>query len=239
MLLTDALQATERLTHLDAARSGLGEAQKLEGLRLELQKRAQRLQELVERGDMLRSAGVATSTPPEGVAARDTTAKVAAQFQSTRTAGVLTQGSRWVNLVAKLDALVSGLDALQRQDWKTHFATQLFGGLSPEQRRTTLNHHHPSNKKAIERYTQLYAVFNRCRNALPATAMVLHEVLAASKELGEIKFEESSDMPAAVLRFLDATGSNAGANLDLVTVEVIDWLRTSGLLNSYVVRAKS
>jgi hypothetical protein len=239
MLLIEATEAAERLTHLDTARSGLGEAQKFEDLRLQLQQRLQHLRDLIARGDMLRAGGVPTSTPPEIGAARDTVGKVATLFQSSRTASVLTQGSRWSNLVAKLDALVSGMDVLQRQDWKTFFANRLFGGLSPAQRRTTINHHHPSNKKAIEQYTQLYAQFDRFRNTLPPSAQVLQQVLAASSELGDIKFEESSDMPAAVLRFLDATGSNVGANLELVTPEVIEWLRVSGLLNSYVVRAKS
>lgn len=238
MLLTDATHATERLTHLETVRSGLAEAQKLEDLRQALQPRAQQLQSLIARREMLRAGGVPTSTAPEISAAIDTVSKVANLFQKSGNASVLTQGSRWTNLVSKLDALTSGLDALQRQDWKTYFANNLFGGLAPEQRRTTLNHHHPGNKKAIERYTQLYMQFNRFRNALPLDAQVLQGILATSTELGEIKFEESSNMPPAVLRFLDSTGTSAGANLELVTAEVIDWLRGSGLLGSYIVRAK-
>jgi hypothetical protein len=239
MLLDEATQVAERLTYLDAARSGLSEAQKFEDLRLQLQQRSQHLYDLIARGDMLRAGGVPTSTPPEIGAARDTIGKVVTIFQNSRTASVLTQGSRWSNLLAKLDAVISGLDALQRQDWKTFFANRLFGGLPPARRRTTINQHHPSNKKAIEQYTQLYAQFDRFRNTMPPSTQVLQQVLVASNELGDIKFEESSDMPAAVLRFLDATGSNVGANLELVTPEVIGWLLASGLLTSYVVRAKS
>lgn len=238
MLVTDAQQVNDRLAYLDAAGSGFDEAKRLEERRKELEQRGLRLQELVSRSDMLRAAGILTSVPPEVAAAREAVSRAATLFRNSRQANVLTQGSRWVSLVGKLDSLASAFDALQRQDWKAHVSTKLFGGLSPEDRRKTLNHNHPGNKNAIERYSKLYAEFNRFRNTIPPNSMVLHDVLAASIELSEIKFEESKDMSAAVQRFLDATGSGAGANLELLTTEVIEWLRTSGLQNSYVVRAK-
>lgn len=239
MLLDDALRATERLIQLDAARNGVEEAEILAGLSEELQVRKNRLRALIDRVTMLCQEGVPMTIPSDIPAVRDVIAKASDRFSESTKSSTLKQGQRWTQLIAKLDALLSGFEATQRQDWKHYFGSRLFAGLSPDQRRSTLVLHLPGNKQAIGRYAELYERFSRYRQSIPPTPEAVRDVHYCSDELAKITFIEAHDMPAAVKRFFDASATSAGASLELVGAEVVAWLHEHGLLSSYVVRAKS
>lgn len=236
MLLENARVAHARLKQADAARAGLEEAQALLTLNKDLSVKTSRFHDLVSRGALLRKYSVLLSNISDTASAKQAIVNVRSRFEESPKASTLKQGTRWTNLVAKLDAMINALEAQQNQDWKLYFSTRLFAGVPPEKRKETLL---PSvNKEAIERYTKFYSQFIRYRSTIPGTKEALDDVHYCSDELGKIKFVENENVPASVKQFFAAVSTSAGASLELLTVEVIDWLRENKLLHSYMVRAR-
>lgn len=234
MLLANAKAAHEGLQGAEAARANLAEAQALLDLHRSLADCAGRLHELVTRANLLREYGVPLSPGPDTKAMRKTITNLRTRFDQVSTSRTLTQGKHWTGLLATLDGANATLDASQRQDWKDYFATQLFAGLPPAQRKVGLVHTLPENKLAIDQYTGLYEQFARYKSTVPSTLEALEDVRRCSDALGKITFVE--DVPKDVEAFINAVPT--GASLELLTSEVIDWLRENGLLGSYMVRAR-
>jgi hypothetical protein len=233
MLLENAKVAHERLQSAEAARVNLDEAQALLGLQKELSVKAAKLHALVTRANLLRGHGVVLSPGPDTKTMRKAIDTLRKRFDEKTNSSTLTQGKHWTGLQTGLDGAIATLEAEQRLDWRNYFATRLFAGLPPEQRKISLVQT-PDNKLALGKYKLLYENFVRYRNAVADTKEVLDEVRRCSEALTNIKFDEN--VPKEVELFFNAIPSGAG--LDLLTAEVIEWLRAQGLLGSFVVRAR-
>ncbi len=234
MLLENAKAAHERLQSAEAARANLDEAQALLGLQKALSLKAEKLHALVARATLLREHGVILSPGPDTKTMRKAIDTLRKRFDEKTTSSTLTLGKHWTGLQTELDGAIATLEAEQRQDWKNYFATRLFAGLPPEQRKVGLVQT-PDNKLALGQYERLYEKFARYRNTVAGTAQELDEVHRCSEALTNITFVEN--VPKAVELFINAVPSGAG--LDLLTAEVVEWLREQGLLGSFVVRARA
>lgn len=224
-----------RLNKILGARQEVDEAKSLEGLRFELVKLATPVNNCASNAMLLKRHGVHLSSVPEIGALIETVNRILIRFEEMPKSTTLRQGGRWTGLTTKLEALSTKLSEMQSDDWKTHFSGNYFGGLSPTQREANLILAIPGNKEALDRYRLLYQKYIKFRSNIPKDDdefIILGEV---ADQLAGIHFEEN-DIPDDVRRFFEAT--NAGASLELLTVEVIEWLRSNNLLNRYVVRAK-
>jgi hypothetical protein len=150
----------------------------------------------------------------------------------------LVGGQRWTKLGNAISTLSTSLETLQKQDWIKHFSSNLFAGVSPEQRKQTIVQSMPDNIAALRNYTQLYQRFNKYRNHIPSSIQEIEEVLTCSEQLTAIRFQENDDVPGPVKAFFNATSSGSGANLDYLTPEVVEWLRINNMMANYVVRAR-
>jgi len=233
MLLIDAKAVHERLQGAQSAQANLAEAQELARLQKSLAVKTATLHALVARGAMLAQGGV----PLSQGAGFDTMRKVVnglrTRFAQLPTSNTLTLGKHWTSLMTSLDSAIATVEANQRNDWAAYVTSFLFAGLPPDQRKVGLVQI-PENKVAFEKYARLYEKFARNRNTVPATAQALEEVQQYSNDLAEIKFKE--DVPKNVEAFINALAF--GASLELLTPEVMAYLREHGLLGSYVVRAR-
>lgn len=234
MLLENAKAAHERLQSAEAARVNLDEAQALLGLHKELSVKATKLHALVARAVLLREHGVVLSARPDTKTMRKAIATLRKRFDEKTNSSTLTQGQHWKGLQTALDGTIATLEVEQRQDWRNYFATRLFAGLPPEQRKIGLVQT-PDNKLALGQYERLYEKFARFRNTVAGTVEELNEVHRCSEALKSITFVE--DVPKEVELFINAVPTGAG--LDLLTAEVIEWLLAQGLLGSFVVRARA
>ena len=224
-----------RLQKIFEARQGVDEARALEGIRLELVKMATPVNIGASNARLLIDHGVALSYDLDLGSVIATVNRVLMRFEEAPKSSTLKQGGRWTNLTSKLEALSSELIEGHNNDWKLHFSGHYFGGLSPVQREANLILAIPGNKEAIERYKLLYQQFIKFRTSIPKDDDEFVRLSEISTQLANIHFEDK-DIPEDVRRFFEAT--NTGANLDLLTVEVISWLRSNNLLGRYVVRAK-
>lgn len=224
-----------RLQKIFEARQGVDEAKALEGIRLELVKMATPVNIGASNARLLIDHGVALSYDLNLGSVIETVNRVLMRFEEAPKSSTLKQGGRWTSLTSKLEALSSKLIEGHNNDWKLHFSGHYFGGLSPVQREANLILAIPGNKEAIERYKLLYQQFIKFRTSIPKDDDEFVRLSEISTQLANIHFEDK-DIPEDVRRFFEAT--NTGANLDLLTVEVISWLRSNNLLGRYVVRAK-
>lgn len=238
MLLTDAQNARGRLLKIESAGSNIEEARVLADMRNELEEFSTRLAELAKRHSLLISEGVPLSPLPEVVRVKQLISQLNDRFKESPKSSTLVDKRRWSNLTSRLSEFCGASDTQQKQDWKQYFKNSLFAGVSPEERKKTIQESLPENRKALADYKRLYDRFGRFRNVVPGTRDELYDLRRCSEELSQIKFEENEDIPAPVRAFLNSTSGGSGARLELVIPEVIEWLRAKNMLDSYVVRAK-
>lgn len=237
MILDEARVVRARLARADAASSSVEEAAALAKKKGELLALAAKVESLANRRAVLRQGGVPLSAAPDTEKTKQLCGMILTRFTESPKAATLADKQRWTKLTDTLLEFHVSEETLQKQDWKGYYGTRLFGGVSPEQRKQTILMTLPENQKEWDRYKRLYARFAEYRNTVPVTTEDLEGIQACSKELSEIRFVENDDVPIAVREFFNAT-STGGANLDLLTTEVIAWLRANDMLNNYAVRAR-
>ena len=238
MIRDEARKARERLARADAAMNSIKEADELSKKKSELRALAAKVRALAERRDMLRQGGVPLSPPPDVEKARQSCSMILTRFTESPKAVTLVDKQRWTKLTESLAEFNTVEETLQKQDWKGYYGTRLFGGVPPEQREQTILMTLPENLEALALYKGLYKRLSQYRAAVPCTAEELKETQEASRRLSNIRFVENHDVPSAVREFFNATSSGGGAPLELVTTEVVDWLRLNSMLNNFAVRAR-
>ncbi len=238
MLLDEARVIHDRLIKMESASASVEEAAALSAKANELVVLATRVEALSRRNRLLRERGVPLSPKQGSDIARQVVNRLNERFTESPKLNTLVDGQRWTRLTAVLGEFSTSIETLQKQDWVKHFATRLFAGVPPEQRKQTIVHSMPDNNVALQNYTQWYQRFIKYRNSVPASAEDFDEVQSCSDQLAAIKFKENEDVPGQVKAFFNATSSGSGASLGFLTIEVVEWLRTNNMLANYVVRAR-
>lgn len=97
----------------------------------------------------------------------------------------------------------------------------------------------PTNEALLGAYKQQYTKYQvAVRTDLPASASTQEELAAAVGVLQDLREQLKGTAPDAVRLFLKAI-ENGGAALELVTPEVIDWLRANDDPNRFVVNRRA
>ncbi len=238
MLLDESRAVRDRLTRMEAAKTSVVEASSLSAKANELKIWATKVQMLSDRNRLLREQKIARSSSLDVTPVLQIISLSSQRFAESPQSSTLVGGQRWSKLVTALGEFSTAAETLQKQDWVKHFASRLFAGVPPEQRKQTIVQTMPDNKVALETYTRLYQRLNKYRNAVPASAEDFDDVQLCSDQLAAIKFQENDDVPGPVKAFFNETSSGFGASLNFLTPEVVDWLRTNNMLGNYVVRAR-
>ncbi|MBL1265488.1 hypothetical protein [Candidatus Methylomicrobium oryzae] len=240
MMLDEARIARERLMCAEAAKLNVVEARELANKKYELRELVKVVKSLAERREWLQQGGVPLSRAPDVDKAKQLCDKILVRFIESPKNDTLVRNRGWINLLDALKAFKIEEETQQKQDWKEYFACKLFGGVPPEQRKQTLTLSLPVNKSAFERYEHMYRLVSQYKSAVPNSKEQLINVQTWSEQLAEInsEFVENDDVPVAVRAFFSATATTHGASLELLTEEVITWLRANNMLNNYAVRAR-
>ncbi len=164
---------------------------------------------------------------------KEATDTLAAKFIETPKSTSVFEGKKWTNFLEKITAEIKNAAKLVDSDWAKFF-NSLFGGMPPEQRRSTLIIKIPENKVAIDSYTNLYNNLMGYKASIPEDKEDFITIKNLVKKLSEIKFHE--DIPEDVKKFF--TQTTFGASLEYLTEDVMAWLRKNDLLSSFEVRAK-
>lgn len=239
MILDEAKKLRDRLLRAEAATSNVEEAEALSKKKIELRDLVDKVANLAERRCWLKDGGVSLSDPPEDLEkVKQTCRLLSTRFTESPHASTLVDKQRWKNLTESVIKFQTVEETQQKQNWKSFFETKLFGGVPPEQREQTILMSLPENQEALTQYRNLYKRLTAFRTLIPSTVEELKGVLNCSVELSRIEFIENKDVPSEVREFFKATSSGTGANLDLLTSEVIAWLRSNDMLKNFSVKAR-
>lgn len=234
-LVNNAQTTLARLNKVKASRDGVDEAKALEELHNELLQKSAPIILLSQNAKVLNAEGVKITKVTEIASAIETIKSVSSRFQESPKSTTLRQGKRWTGLSSKLEAVTNKVNEAQTKDWEVYFENNYFGGPHPNQRSATLAPT-PANEKALKIYKELFLQFAKYRSKIPQDSEDFANLRSLSEQLSQVTFQE--DVPASVKKFFEATSSSSGASLDLLTIEVIEWLRNNNLLTNYNVRAK-
>lgn len=236
MSIVDNAQTTlARLNKVKASRDGVDEAKALEELLNELLQKSAPIIQLNQNAKVLTDEGVKITKVSEIASAIETIKNVSSKFQESSKSTTLRQGKRWTGLSSKLEAVTNKVAEAQTKDWEVYFENNYFGGPNPTQRSARLAPT-PANDIAIKNYKELFLQFAKYRSKIPQDSEDFANLRYLSEQLSQVTFQE--DVPSSVKKFFEATSSSTGASLDLLTIEVIEWLRNNNLLTNYNVRAK-
>jgi hypothetical protein len=194
-----------------------------------------RTAKISKKSNSLKENNVPLTRLPEIAAIRESTQNLSEKFNETPKSTTIFESKKWANFYEKITLIINNSDKSVESDWTKYFNT-LFGGMTPEQRRSRLILKIPANKIAMEKYTKLYNEFIQYKNQIPDNKEVFLKIHSLVKQLSEVSLSFEDDAPESVKKFFEQT--NYGASLEYLTEDVMTWLRDKDLLSSYVVRAK-
>lgn len=225
-----------RLIRIDQMSVNVTEAGALEDLRSELSRRSDKLAPALATQALLAKAGIPTSSPPSINNLRTRAADLLRRLRAAPTSATLKRGQAWQALLKQIDAACGDLGTSLLDSWRA-YRGRAFAGEAPATLRDRLART-PANDDALERYRGLYQRLQVAFQQLPQDTAAIEQINRLAKQLEATAREFDYDVPGAVKAFLEAVQSVAGAPLDLLTPEVVDWLKANNSFDAYRISAK-
>jgi hypothetical protein len=226
----------QRLVALDQLGANVQETSLLEDLRSDLAPLMAELNRALDQRRLLVDAGIETADPPSLETARKRAATLFERFTSERKAATLKKGTGWANLLKEIKGASTDLSASVIKSWKGYWQN-VFTGESPAVVRGRIAFT-PANRATFKAYEELHQAFRAEFEKLPADKAAIDRVQALAVKLTETATGFDFDVPAEVKRFLEAIQSG-GAKLDLLTDEVLKWLKENNAFDNYRVVPRS
>lgn len=237
MTLNDrVIELTERVKRLKEIQADVDEVGRLRTRLMEAREFAIPISRARSLSDLFRAEGMSVSRNFQEVE------KAAANLEVVRTrfaeqcrSASITQGRDW-SMVKKYSLVVLDLVTGDLANSWRKFVVEAFNGESPEALSRTLAQTE-ENRAALSRYRVAHRELTASGQRLPSTREEFGRVRALASQLREIHAEFNFDVPQAVNDFLRAVGGG-GANLNLLTAEVFDWLVRNGVVGQYHIVTK-
>lgn len=231
-----AAELRARLSRLQELSSRVEESSNLERLRQDLQQRVEKFEPSLQMQALLQANGIAASLPAGVVKVARRADGLRERFKTEPTAATLKKGQTWTKLVDELDWAAKELSQLVLEVWRRS-REEFFAGETPAKLRGRLART-AKNDDALEQYRKLHQALDAAFSAAPTDSATIDEVKRLAKQLEAAASDFDFDVPETVKAFLEAVQSVAGAPLDLLTPEVVDWLKTNYSFDAYRIRAK-
>jgi hypothetical protein len=236
-VLTARLTALrERLARIDQMSVKVAEAGALEDLRSELTRRIDKLGPALATQVLLTRADIPAPSPTSANDLRTRAADVLRKFRAEPTSATLKRGHFWQNLLRQIDTAGGDFSASVVDSWRA-YRGRVFAGEAPAAIRNRLAPTQ-SNEDAFERYRGLHQRLQAAFQQLPQDAASIEQVKRLAQQLETAAQGFNFDVPAAVKTFLEAVQTVAGAPLDLLTPDVVDWLKANNSYEAYRISAK-
>jgi hypothetical protein len=231
-----AAELKVRLSRLHELSSKVEEASNLERLRQDLNKHVERLEPPLEKQALLRTEDIGVPIPVGLVKAARRASGLLEKFKAEPTAATLKKGQTWRVLLDELDSAASDLSQAVLGTWRRS-RDAFFAGDTPSILRGRLART-AENDQALERYRTLYQALDAAFAAAPTNRAAIEEVKRLAQQLERAAQGFNFDVPEAVKAFLEAVQSVTGAPLDLLTPDVVDWLKDNNSFDAYRISAK-
>lgn len=227
------IQRIKTLSALAAQQTEL-EGKQAESKRLQLlldkaQSMTENLGEEVQQLRLLRDEGISSPTDPtKAEAPLKTLTKLLERFTKERSAESLTRRKYWTRLNEQLDETCKSMAASFKTAWH-QFVDTAYSGQSPDDLERSLATT-DRNIELLKRYNTVHRQLKNLARTRPNERTDFDQVREFARQLSEIYQGFDFNVPEDVKRFLRAV-ADGGADLDLLTDGVRDWLqeqKTSG-----------
>jgi hypothetical protein len=236
-LPTRAEKLKARLLRLQDLSSKVEEATNLERLRAELDRRVAKLVPHLQKQILLQKYQLADPLPAAVVNAARRSQGLLEKFKAEPSAATLKQGTIWPTLMRELDGAAGELSKGVLTAWRRS-RKEFFAGDTPTTLRKRLART-AENERALKQYDNLHQRLDVFFATEPVDATTIDEVKHLAQQLEVAAHAFNFDVPEAVKAFLEAVQSVGGAPLDLLTAEVIKWLKANQSFDAYCISAKS
>jgi hypothetical protein len=162
--------------------------------------------------------------------------KIIERFTDKPEAASLTKRKDWTTLQEFASDWRKKLNAEAHRSWKG-FIDHLCLGQSPEALRTTLAQTE-TNRRVLEQFGAIYRDLKALRDEFPEDSKTIRYALKLSDELKSASEGFDYEVPKDVKAFLAAIHKEGGASLDLLTQEVLAWLRDNQSESQYQIVGK-
>lgn len=224
-----------RLEALDHAASNVAEVSALEGLRVSLAGKAEKLGSGLAKQKLLAEENIVVESPASLITVQKQACTLLDKFLAEPKADTLKKIKGWGSLLAEVDTAARDLTSTVAASWKGH-RQSVFAGETPSQIRAKLART-SANDEAFQKYEVAYTRLKEAFDTLPADAPSIAATAKIADNLEQIAKGFNFDVPAEVKQFLEAVLSVKGASLSFLTPKVLDWLKESGGIDNYSVRA--
>jgi hypothetical protein len=237
-LLERIADLKRRAAEQQRRQDGLDEARRLQPLLNEAKALSQGLGTEVTHLHLLRGQGLPLQADLAGAdagAALTTLDRLRQRFAEQRTADRLTRGQDWTRFKERTETARSKAATTLNQAWRD-FVTSAYSGDKPADLERSLA---PTdlNKERLSRYRAAHEELLRLANRRPTGREDFDRVRDLARQLKELHQGFDFSVPEAVKQFLQAI-AKGGADLDLLTDEVRDWLQQQGSTGRYQIVAK-
>jgi len=238
MTLIDRIEAlSERASGLVALDRRRAESAKLQQLLAKASPMNDKLGTEIQQMRLLHDEGI--NVAPDSTSAeatRKTLARLINRFNQNRTADSLTKGRDWKLLEDQTQTTCKELTDALKTAWSQFIATA-YTGESPSHLERSLAVT-DRNVDQLRLYKQTYTQLNGLTRNRPQERGDFARARELARQLGEIYQRFDFDVPEAVKRFLQAV-ADGGADLDLLTEEVLGWLQQQGSNGHYRIVART
>ena len=184
----------------------------------------------VQQVRLFQDQGMAVAGSANAEAAQKTLSRLRDRFAREPRAEQLTRGRDWTLLKEQIQATRKDLASTLDTEWR-HFVDSSYSGDKPENLSSALAAT-DGNLNNLGAYRQTYLELRQSMRSRPESRQDFVRVEEFARKLAEIHQRLDFNVPDDVKRFLQAV-AGGGADLDLLTGTVREWLKQQNNLRRY------
>lgn len=230
--IRDLAERCDGLADLDEKQS---ESKSLHSLQTDATLLARDLGEQVNISRLLGDQGIECDIPQVAKHALNTLSKLKSRYDKHMRADQLTQGRDWTRFKEQIVSVCNEAEKVNKEKWR-EFVELAYSGQNPKEVETSLGLT-DGNKRNLPLYQNAFMELTRYSRSVPKERADFDRVRDAARQLTEIYQQFDFRVSDSVKRFLKAVGEG-GADLSLLTEEVVAWLEENKSTNKYRIVAK-
>lgn len=162
--------------------------------------------------------------------------KVQSKFNETPSRQSLVFRNQWTNLEEGINIIIDQFNSNMKNAWK-EYCQNYYSGETPGQLAGTIAQT-DANKNLLSNFQSDFSKFESLLKTLSVKEEDFSEIKILAEKLQETIQKLDRDVPEDVMHFLNDLNQNGGATLELLTEEVLAWLKQQESFHKFKVVRK-
>lgn len=228
-------ELSERANKLSKSDDRKAESRNLTPLLNDADSLSQDLGQEIEQLRLLRDQGLQINTSDLPIDSIKTLEKIKSRFSKSQRAQELTKGKDWTAFREGLKKITTNCSVISKQKWE-EFIQSSYVGQDPHELGSALAPT-DANTSNLLFFREKYQALKQLERSRPKVREDFESVRQISNQLREIHQRFDFEVPDDVRKFLVSVASG-GADLDLLTTDVLDWLQKKNTSHNYRIVTK-